>query len=73
MGTPKRRKEDKEREQIQPFGRVVQVAALVALVILVAIDFGNPHEEINWGIYGGVIGIAWGADPAILRRIMGGK
>lgn len=65
-GTPKRRQEDRERALADGWGRLVQVSAIIAVVIMVVVD----HERtIPAYIYGGLLGIAIGAKPEDLLRL----
>lgn len=56
-------------------GWVVQVAAIIATIALVLIDWANgPQETVRWEVYLSMILLAWGARPETARDIfLGGK
>lgn len=60
----------KHDKSVDTWGRVVQLTALVILGILLFIKATSKLELSSWEVvlYGGILGIAWRANPNFLRR-----
>lgn len=72
------KKQDKHNGRISQsadkYGRVVQVAAIIGFVVMVAIDqLGGNMTKIDPWLYGGMLGIAIGAKPEDFSKFLGGK
>lgn len=52
----------RDKKQIRAAGRVVQLAAILAVVIMIYIDVTSPESISDW-LYGVMLGIAAGANP----------
>lgn len=49
--------------------RFIQLAGIVAVVILAIYDLANTDEQVNWLLYGLLGGVALGARPEDARDI----
>ena len=63
---------NKDRKQVQTAGRIVQIAAIVAVVIMIYID-SNTTENLSDWLYGVMLGIAAGANPDDFAKFFRGK
>lgn len=76
---PKKRSKSKKNEQqeikqvVDKAQRVIQGLAIVALVVIIAVDFYTPDTTVEVWIKGGLLAVGIGLSPKQILEFVRGK